>query len=102
MFEIFCIAAGVAMVFGLLWFASAAGFVAICLVAGAGLGGFLVLIICIKISDKRQEREEQRRARDHQRMMELINAWQNPQATRSPKTLTIEQYTRALPRVGKR
>ena len=102
MLEAFLIVVAILFVLGLLGFAAVAGYAAIILVAGAGLGGFLVLIIGIKISDKRQECEDKRRAMDHHRMMELIKAAQVSQARQSPETLTIEQYTRALPRVGKR
>jgi hypothetical protein len=91
MLEIFAIAAGIALVFGLLSFAAAAGYTAICLVAGAGIGGFLVLVICIKISDKRQERENLRREREHQRLLELIHMARATGANVSVPTLEITQ-----------
>jgi hypothetical protein len=90
--EIFVIV--VAAIFGLgcLVLLAAAGYTLIVLAAGASLGGFAVLVICITLSDKRQAREDQRRAMDRQWMLELLKAARSSPSDQSPnEMMTIEQ-----------
>lgn len=103
MLELFAIAAGVTLIVLVVGSAWALTYSAICMLAGAGVGGAVVLLIVYRTWGKQQEREENRREREHQRMLELIRASQLPQVRRAPDPiLTLEQPQRHVPRLGKR
>ena len=84
----------VAAIFGLgcLVLLAAAGYTLILLAAGASLGGFAVLVICTMLQDRRQAREDQRRAMDRRWMLEIVKAARSsPHDQSANEILTVEQ-----------
>jgi hypothetical protein len=65
---------GVAAIIAIVVYAAVLTYTAMIFIGGAGLGGILVALYIYGEWQKQQVYEERRRERDHQRMIEIIQA----------------------------